>query len=188
MSINKIRAIWNNWPGAPGYTTVYSASPPTPTLTALRGLFDALKANLPPNVTVSFPNSGDIVDEITGTVTGGWSATAVTTVTSTAAGTTTYAGNAGACISWRTNNIVHGRRPIGRSYIVPLISPSFDSSGSLSTAFLGVIQGAADAAIAAAGTGFVIWSRPSAGRPGTTSIVTNATIADVSASLKSRRT
>jgi hypothetical protein len=188
MSINKIRAIWNNWPGAPGYTTVYSASPPTPTLTALRGLFDALKANLPPNVVVSFPNSGDIVDEITGAVTGGWSATAVTAVTSTASVGTTYAGNSGACISWRTNNIVHGRRPIGRSYIVPLISPAFDNTGSLSATFLTTIQSAADAAIAAAGSGFVIWSRPNGGRPGTTSIVTNATIADISASLKSRRT
>jgi|1186.fasta_scaffold137204_1 hypothetical protein len=187
MSINKVRAVWTNFPGAPGYTTVYSASPPTPTLGALRGLFDALKAYIPANTTITFPNSGDIIDETTGFTTGGWSSTTVANVLSTASASANYAGNAGACITWRTNNIVNKRRPLGRSYIVPLVSVAFDTNGSLSPAFLIAIQAAADAAITAAGTGFVIWSRPNGGRPGTTSSVTSASIADVSASLKSRR-
>ena len=75
VTINKIRAIWNNFPGAPGYTTVYSASPPTPTLGALRGFFDAIKALIPNGTTISFPNSGDLIDEATGAVTGAWSST-----------------------------------------------------------------------------------------------------------------
>lgn len=183
-----MRAIWSNFPGAPGYTTVYSLAPPSPTLAALRGLFDGVKALLPFGTTITFPNTGDIIDEATGVVTGGWSATAVTAVTGTGGASTVYAGNAGAAITWRTNNIVNGRRPLGRSYFVPLISTAFDSNGSLATSTLTTFQTAADAALVTAGSGFVVWSRPNGASPGKTSIVVAATIADVAASLKSRRT
>jgi len=187
MAINRARAIWNNFPGAPAYTTVYTEGSVTPVLTALRGFFDSLKALIPSGTTVSFPNSGDILDETTGVVTGAWSATPVTNVVSTATGGSVFAGAAGACVSWRTNNVVAGRRPIARTYLVPLISSSFDNFGTLTTAIQAQIQAAADAAIAASSPGFVIWSRPAPGRAGSTSIITNATVADVAAVLKSRR-
>jgi hypothetical protein len=71
---------------------------------------------------------------------------------------------------------------------VPLISTAIDSNGSLATSTLTTFQTAADAAIAAAGSGFIVWSRPGPLGAGVTSIVTGASIADVAASLKSRRT
>lgn len=187
MAINKLRAIWNNFPGAPGYTTVYSSGLVTPTLAALRGFFDAVKGFIPNGTTVSFPGTGDILDEATGAVTGAWSTTPPTTVVSTATAGRTYAGAAGVCVSWRTNNLVAGRRPIGRSYLVPLISDVFAPDGTPNSTNLATIQAAADAAIAAATPGFVIWSRPRPGLPGTTSTIIAATVADVGAVLKSRR-
>jgi len=188
MSINKVRALWTNFSGAPGYTTVYSLSPPTPTLGALRGLFDALKAYLPYQAQIEFPNSGDILDEATGTIQGAWSATSVTNVVSTATIGTGSVGPAGACISWRTNNIVNGRRPVGRSYLVPLVVGAFEANCSLNPTVQTAILSAATAAITAAAGGFVVWSRPAGGRPGTTSLVSTATVADVAAVLRSRRT
>lgn len=183
-----MRAVWGNWVGAPGYTTMYAADNISTVLAAYRAFFDAVKVYIPNGLTVAFPNTGDTIDEATGDINGAWSATAAATVTGTASGSLNYAAGAGVAISWRTNNIVRGRRPVGRSYIVPLVSTAFDTNGTLASTPTGVFNTAVSTFISAAGSDLVIWSRPSQAGAGTTSVIVSGTINDAGAVLKSRRT
>ena len=183
-----MRAVWGNWVGAPGYTTVYCDDQVSTCLAALRAFFDAIKVYIPNGLTVAFPNTGDTIDEASGDIDGAWSATAAATVTGTASASLNYAAGAGVAISWRTNNIVRGRRPVGRSYIVPLVSTAFDTNGTLAATPTGVFNTAVTTMLGSVGSHLVIWSRPQGASPGTTSIIVGGTINDAGAVLKSRRT
>lgn len=182
-----MRAVWGNWAGAPGYTTMYCDDQVSTCLAAFRAFFDGVKLYIPNGVTVAFPNTGDTIDEATGQIDGAWSATAAATVTGTASGSLLWSASSGLAISWRTNNIVRGRRPVGRSYLVPLVSTAFDTNGTLAPTPTGVFNTAISTYLGATGSHLVIWSRPAAGSPGTTSIIVGGTINDAGAVLRSRR-
>jgi hypothetical protein len=114
MTMNKVRVLWQNFPGAPGYSNHYVGSAVL-AQTALRTFYDAIKAFLPTGMTIQIPNTGDQIQEADGSITGAWSGPAQAQVVCTGVGN--YAGPAGACVNWRTANVINGRRPMGRTFL-----------------------------------------------------------------------
>lgn len=187
MTMIRIRAAWQNWPGAPGVSTFYQDPAVAQADAAtVRTFFNALAALLPSGLTVTVPASGDLIEENTGQLSGSWSVTpAPTVVTGTGAGV--YAGNAGGVCHWLTSTVVRGRRVRGRTFVVPLIGSAFAADGSLSSSTVTTMAGAASALLAATPNHFVVWNRPRPGIPGTKAPATSSSVPDLAISLRSRR-
>lgn len=184
MTMNRVRVLWQNWPGAPGYTNHYVGSAVT-AQTAIRTFYDALKANIPTGLSIQVPSSGDQIAEATGDITGVWSGAAQAAVVGTSVGV--YAGPTGACVNWRTAQIINGRRPMGRTFIVPLSNASFETNGTLAAAALALIQAAANQLIIDLAGELKVWHRPNAAGPGANVTVLTAQVPDMAAVLRSRR-
>jgi hypothetical protein len=194
MTIHRVNSAWQNFPGAPGVTTMYFAGAPTQAeIDGIRAFYLALVAILPTGLTIQVPSTGDSIDETDGSITGTWSvATTPAVVTGTAAGT--YAGMAGAVIHWLTAGVVNSRRVRGRSFLVPLIAAAFDASGSLSATTITTITNAGNALLTATDT-LAVWARPFDGtvsdpdpRLGSSHFVTSIRVPDLAIALRSRRT
>jgi len=182
--MNRVKVLWQNFPGAPGYSNFYVGTSVV-NQTEIRAFWNALITYIPTGTTITVPSSGDVVDESTGTITGAWSGTANTVVTCT--GTGTYAGSAGACINWRTSLLIAGRRPIGRTFVVPLVSGSMDSGGTIATATLTGMGTAANTLITNLAGELKVWSRPRPALAGANVTVTSYNIPDMAAVLRTRR-
>jgi len=183
--MNRVRCLWQGWPGSPGYTNLYVGTGVI-NQTEIRTFFNAMVALLPSGLTIQVPNTGDVVDEATGTITGAWTGAANTVVTGTSA--TVYAGSAGACVNWRTSALIAGRRPIGRTFLVPLASAAFQNDGSIATASLSTIQTAATALITNLAGELKVWSRPRPAIAGANVTVTSSNVPDLAVVLRTRRT
>lgn len=188
MTMNRVRCVWSNWPGAPGYSNFYVGTTITDH-TPIRTFFNALSTLLPAAVTITVPTSGDQISEATGLITGAYSATVTGGPASGSAGNSgVYAGMAGAQIQWQTSAIISGRRPLGKTFIVPAYSTAFDANGSLSTSAITTLQNAATALIAALSGELKVWSRPRPTLAGANVTVTSARVPDLAIALRSRRT
>ena len=186
-TISRIRAAWQNWPGAPGVSTFYAVMGPAQSeVDGVRAFFNALAALLPSGLTITVPPSGDNIDDATGQIVGAWSVTTPpAVVTGTGAGN--YAGNAGACVHWTTGSVLLGRRVKGTTFLVPLVSTAFATDGSIGAATLTTLQTAAAGLVTAwAGNGKV-WSRKTQFRQGSSYTVTGSSVPDLAISLRSRR-
>lgn len=184
----RFNCAWQNWPGSPGVSTFYAeAGADVSTVTdALRAFFNSLATLIPLSLTIQVPSNGDIISDANGAITGAWSdGTPVTVVTCSGAGA--YAGNAGAVVHWLTTGVVNGRRVRGRTFLVPLIGSAYESNGSIATAALATINGAAATLVAAIGTNMLIWHRPKGVMIGSSFDVTNHRVPDLAVSLRSRR-
>lgn len=187
-NMRRYNVAWQNWPGSPGVSVFYSdTSVDISTFTdALRAFWNSLAALLPSGLTVQVPSSGDVINDQDGTITGSWSdGTPVLVVTGTGAGA--YAGNAGAVVHWLTSGVVNGRRVRGRTFIVPIVGSAYETNGSLSTATLTSLNGAASTLVGAVGSGMRIWHRPKAPAVGSQHDVTGHRVPDLAVSLRSRR-
>lgn len=193
MTIQRVRVLMQNWPGAPGYINLYETSAVVDH-TPIRTFFNSLITLFPTGLTITIPGSGDIINEGTGAIVGAWTVAAPAVVTGS--GVSAYAGGAGAVVDWLTSGVVAGRRPMGRTFLVPLVSAAMDTQGSLTSTTISTILTAAQAMIAAMGPTFLVWSRPFPGGPGndppsrlgTVNPVTSARVPDLAAVLRSRRT
>lgn len=193
MTIQRVRVLMQNWPGAPGYINLYETSDVVDHA-PYRTFFDSIKTMLPTGMTVQVPGTGDLVNEGSGDIVGSYSFTQPPVVTAT--GTGSYAGGAGAVVDWLTSGVVAGRRPMGRTFLVPLVGSFMDSNGSLSTTAITNLESAAAALVAAMTPKFLVWSRPFAGGPGgtpaarlgTVHAVIAGRVPDLAATLRSRRT
>lgn len=197
--IVKVQAIWEGFQGAPGYTNWYGLSDGDAAAAAnalaprMRTFFDAIKANLPSNATVKVQRLYQVIDSLTGRLTGEANLSADPLVVAGTSGTA-YAAPVGAVVNWETgmfNDL--GHRVRGRSYLVPLAG-CFQNNGSINDPNLLVMQNAATAAIGGTG-GLVVFSRPRDAVPekdipahaGVVNTVTGAIIKDKSCVLRSRR-
>jgi len=186
MTMNRVRCLWTNFPGAPGYSNFYVGTTITDH-TPIRTFFNALSTYLPGGLTITVPTSGDQISEATGAITGAYAAT-VTGGTVVAPGNVgVYAGMAGAQIQWQTSAIVAGRRPLGKTFIVPGYTTMFDTNGSLSAAFITAAQAAATTLIAALSGEMKVWSRPRPALAGANVTVTSARVPDLAIALRTRR-
>lgn len=186
--MNRVRCVWTNWPGAPGYSNFYIGTTITDH-TPIRTFFNSINGTLPAGVTITVPTSGDQISEATGVITGSYSATVTGgPVNGNATNTAGYPGSAGGQVQWQTSAIIEGRRPLGKTFIVPMYKDAFDANGSLSTTTLTAMQNAATALIAALSGEMKVWSRPRPTIAGANVTVTSARVPDLSISLRSRRT
>lgn len=139
---------------------------PAPPIAALRTAYLGLASLLPTGVQISFPTSGDTINDTTGELVGTWSAGAQPAVMGTAPATA--AAGAGACITWTTQKIVPStkvggkpKRLRGRTFIVPVTTLAYDTSGHYGTTTLDQLNTFAQAMQTMGG--FAIWHRPPKG-------------------------
>jgi len=171
--------------GLPGVATFHFGTAVTD-MSALRTFWDALKANFPNSWVLSIPNSGDVLNEDTGQITGAWSGTTQTNVVGTG-GVGAYLSTAGPMIRWSTPQVVNGRRPIGKTFLVPAMSSQFSSSGTILGSFVTSASAAAAALIVAYAGELKIYHRPVAGHGGVGCTVTAGVCANKQVVLRSRR-
>lgn len=165
-----------------------NAAPPVAGI--LAALNTPLAQALPVGVVVTVPNSGDRIDDRTGSLTGVWSSSGGGNVTG--AGGTNAAAGVGACIGWTTGGIVVGagglgRKLRGRTYIVPLHVGCYDAAGTLLDGIRTSLDTMAGE-IMAAGP-LAIWHRPTTkgGTDGNSYAVLTHKVRDKVAFLSSRR-
>lgn len=198
-SMYRVRSIWSGFSGAPGYTNMYFGTTDpllagaTQACTDVRAFWQACVSVFPDDVQINVEPNVQIVEDSTGLVEDELSTTATAAVNGTSGAA--YAAPCGASIEWRTSQFVNGRRVKGRSYLVPLVSTSYETDGTLIAAALTALQAAA-AGLIAAPSQFVVWHRPveaSAGPPpveasaGSLHLVATAGVSDRVAVLRSRR-
>lgn len=163
VQINQIQVNWVGT-GVIGVaaSTFYSTSTSTTTsLTSLINAFNAVKALIPASVTVNVPATGKSYDDATGQLLGTWVAGSLTPIVGTGAGA--FGSASGAWVNWYTNAIVRRHALVGRTFLVPLVGSTFNSSGVIAPANLNQIQAFANA-VATAGS-LRVWSRPTATHP-----------------------
>lgn len=160
-----------------------------PPVGALLSAFSSGRSVFPSNVSITFPGSGDTIDDTTGDLTGVWSSPDGGTITGTGAGTA--AAGVGACITWTTGGIVPGkkgpRKLRGRTFLVPLFGNCFDSDGTIEPTTLANLRSLADG-IMASGP-LAVWHRPTSATAtdGTSYGVLSNNVRDKVAFLSSRR-
>lgn len=194
--INRVRVTLTGFQGGPGMSTFYCLDPAT-FLPLLRVFYDTIKDDFPSVVTINFPSSGDILDSVSGQLTGTWVATAPALVQGVYTGA--YSAPTGAVVNWATGSIINGHRVVGRTFLVPMGGTVFENDGTINPAARNGMAAAAAALIASASSNFVIWSRPRAAVPsppvkapvtaraGGHVPVTGYLVPDLAAVLRSRR-
>jgi len=187
MTILRIRSTWQNWPGAPGITDFYSRDLTAATYVPIvRAFFDSIKALLPTGLSIQTSGSCDEINEVNGQLTGSQSTTTPAVVTGSSS--VVYAGASGACVTWNTAGVIAGKRVRGRTFLVPLITTCYDTNGSLSATTLTTLGTSAAGLITSGGGEFVVFARPRAFTGGQAHPITGATVPDLAAVLRSRRT
>lgn len=198
-SVYRVTAIWNNFPGAPGYSR-FSFSDLTDNASRnsagakVQALFEGIKAYLPQNTTISVQGQVDEFDVSSGALIGSASMTALPATTTSSATAASFAGPAGGCITWNTSLIVNRRRLRGRTFVVPVAGPALDTNGSLSSAFIAAVNTAATTFIATTAPRPNVWGRqwnnanPPVQVGGTLAAIDAYVLRDQAAVLRSRRT
>lgn len=184
VDLHRVRVAWTGGPGGDGVSTFYCQDAAT-FLGPLATFFNAFFSLVPNDITYEMPTTGDIIDSVTGDLTGSWA--------SGAGGgrsgdiTTGYASPVGAMATWRTGAVVNGHRLAGRTFLVPLGSSVFDDTGDLTNTALGDLRGYAAALVTAGDANFVVWSRPHGAVSGGWATVESSTVPDKAIVLRSRR-
>lgn len=166
-NIQRLRVNWTGFPGGPGISTFYG-SDAVALAGALLTLFDAIKAFLPNDVTISPETTGDTLDDATGVLTSGWTGGPTWTVTGT--GNTAYAAPAGVMIKWLTNAVFQGHRVRGRTFLVPTATGVFAIDGTMAPASVAAGNAALATFVSSASAYMMIWSRPRAASPAWTDV------------------
>jgi len=183
-TLAKVVALWQSWPGAPGYSVFY-ANNLNPALAPYQSFFETIKALIPSGTTISIQGTGVLIDDASGAITGTYSQTPPTSTLCTGVGN--YPGAAGAVCHWLTNGIVNGRRLRGRTFIVPLLSSAFDSNGSIGGTQLTTLTNAAATLAGASTANFRVWHRPVGGLGGSSADVVSSSVPDLCVTTRSRR-
>lgn len=182
----RLRVVWSgSTVVGPGLSTFYSVDTSPGFPASVRALFEAWKSIFPIGTTITVPNNGDVIDPTTGTLTGVWTdGSAPAPVTGT--GTGVYARGVGAQVRWHTAGIVGGRRVVGSTFLVPMVTLGFDTDGTLGAGAVTTISGGASAYLTA-NPAATIWSRPTASRVGSQHLISSATVPDRPSWIVSRR-
>lgn len=192
MAVSRVTAVWQGFPGAPGYTNIFfdafgADDFVDAEVARVRSFFNSLLIRFPSSVTISVSPEVSIFDEVSGELLG-YSTADETPDDVEGQGSSSYSGPSGAVINWSTDTVNRGRRVRGRTFLVPLADAVYDSSGTLSTAALNDLRDAAEILMGDGdGPQFVVWSRPRDGAGGALAPVTSYRVPDMAAVLRSRR-
>lgn len=185
---SQYRAIWSAPGGGTGYSVFHADVAGDSTdaqefANAIREFFLDVQGLMPDDVSISFDSEVLNLSE-TGELVGVLPVTAPAAVVGS--GTSGFSRATGARIDWSTGVIVSGRRLTGRTYIVPLESFCFDSSGLLTSIVQTNLLDAANGlltALTTAGIVLKVWSRTH----GQSAVVISASAPPKGAILRSRR-
>lgn len=192
----RVTARWTGFSGAPGYSNFFFSSgfldggllgdEAELLANRVRGAFNALQPRIPETVTISIEPEVPVIDSDSGTI---QSFNTITPPDDVSGGNaTSFAGPAGAVITWRTNDLRNGRRIRGRTFLVPLAFSSYEGDGTLTSDTIGYLRDFADELVGGSLEGDLgVWSRPVGGGGGVFATVTSYTIPDMAAVLRSRR-
>jgi len=131
-------------------------------LTAVNDRLDSL-------TTWTVGTSGDIVDDVTGTLTGAWSEATARTGTGSVSGQPVQ-NTSQILLQWHTGIIVNGRRLRGRTYI-PGASSGASDAGQVAAATVADFVAAQATFISDCATQFAVWHRPINGAGGSSQSV-----------------
>jgi hypothetical protein len=183
-NLQKVVVTWTGLTGMPGYNVFYRGEADVVT-SRIRTFYDAIKAYLPGSARIDVASTGDLVDSVTGAITGSWS-TAINAQVA-GGGTGGYNAASGALVKWLTAGVGPHRRIIGKTYIVPIIGSSYASDGGVAAATTSAIAAAAAALVTAEAGNLMVWHRPVAGAGGQAYAVNGSTSPAKVAVLRSRR-
>lgn len=194
-NIHRVRIGWTGGVGGPGVSTFY-CNDAGAALPELKGLMVAIAATVPTGITFTYPTTGDIIDVLSGQLTGAWAAAGLAADVS--AGTGAYAAPVGLMIRWETGTVVNGNRLRGRTFCVPAVASAFENDGTPSASAVGALQSQVNSKVGTLAGNLVVYSRPKpprvtkAGvsipaRAGGFSAVTSGVVVNKSIVLRSRR-
>lgn len=189
-SILRMRCVWGGTGvTGGGLSTFYFDQAGSGFPADVRTFFEAIKANIPANVTVTVPNEGDIITDTDGVLAGSWSEPSGGGIT-TGTFTGDYPQGVGIRIVWTTGGIYRGRRVKGSTFIVPIGGALFGTNGQLDPATQAIFASAATAFVGS-GSMPLIYSRASDKAPATqgeSNLITSAVVPSTVSWLRSRRT
>lgn len=186
-NINRMRVAWGGTGiVGPGLTTFYFTGTMPGKPAAVLNFFTAVSGFLPPGITWTIPGTGDTLEDSTGALTGGWTASGGGLVNS--AGSGSWAAGAGALVDLFTANVHKGRRVRGRFFLVPFTGGNYDTSGTIANATVTSVNTALNTLLAAVTPDWRVYSRPDAIGAFAVSSVTSAVCPDRVTTLRSRRT
>jgi hypothetical protein len=182
--LRRVKVEWTTGAGGAGLSVFYSASADDATA-SLGTFFNAIKGGFVGAVTWTIPSTGDKIESTTGNLTGAWTGGTGASIAGSTSGA--YAAGTGFLARWTTGVIRGHRKFQGRTFLVPISSGLYDSSGTIDNTNLATFQ-AAVTALAAANK-LVLWGRPTTpgGSDGISSTILAGTAVDKVVSLRTRR-
>lgn len=192
--IARVRCTWSGTGIiGPGVSTFHIQGDQGALLAAgLNNFWQSLMGNLPATTNVTIPAGGEVIDDVTGDLTGVWSGGPGTNKVGTDPGA--FAQGCGGRIVWETGGVTGGRRVRGSTFVVPVGAGAYAPDGTLNEVVRGIWDTASDLLLTGNPT-MVIWSKPfehptdpSQNRVGKSSVIEATTIPDKVSTLRSRRT
>ena len=160
--VHRVHVNWSGFPGGPGLSTFYVTDGPT-AVGPISSFFTSIRNYLPVDVHIDVPASGDVLDPITGLISGVWGGgTPTPSVGNDNAG---YNAAGGAMVKWSTAGIVRGHRVRGRTFLVPLGGDLYQADGTLDNGVLAGILQFAGSLVTALSPNMFVWSRPKKATP-----------------------
>lgn len=181
------RAIWDVPGGGTGYSVLHFTTAGNSTAAQLiadhaRIFFNDLSSLLPDDVDITFdPEVLDLSEA--GVLISVWPVTPPSAVAGSS--TAVYSRAAGGRVDWATDQIVSGRRLSGRTYVVPLKSDAFTTTGELASGTVTTLSAAAATFIGntSGNRPLRVFSRTH----GVSAVVTDASVPLAGAILRGRR-
>ncbi len=185
VTMRRLRVSWDGLGGLPGLSTFYYGVA-SPNVSDCKTFFNTIKDYFPNGLTWNIPSSGDELDSATGALTGVWLGTGGGSVVASG-GAVPYAAGTGCRVKWSTGVIHNGRRVLGSTFLVPITTSNYDTSGTIGSTALTAFQTAATA-FAASGVAKGIWSKGRSEGDGIYAAIATGEVPDRVTSLRSRRT
>lgn len=183
--IQRIRVELTGITALPGVATFYSEVAVPSAKADITTFFTSIAGLMPNGLQITVPNSGDVIDDTDGSLTGVWTEGTASTIG--ASGSGVYAAGVGARVVWGTNGIRNRRRVRGSTFICPMVASEFDSTGTIGSSALTTLR---NAATVLASSGLLrVWSRPTSvvAADGASHTVLNGSVPDRVTALRSRR-
>lgn len=194
----KVTINWTGFPGGPGYSNLYfkdisgngalTQELVNDAVHKVESWIAAWRPRLPTSVTTGISPTVEAVEDSTGELQGFWTAPTLAPVGG--GGVASFSAPSGACVTWYTSTVRHGRRMRGRTFVVPLDTTSYESDGTLIASISTVVNAANAALLLPDGVAnFGIWARPTVkgASDGQWALATAARMNDKPAMLTSRR-
>ena len=156
-NLNRVRAVFGGFPGAPGVSTFYCLDPES-FLPNLRLFLQNFAGILPAGVTIDIEPLGDQIVDTTGVLVGTWTAAVPAAIIGSGSGS--YAAPAGICVNWITSQIYDGHRLRGRTFMVPLVAAAYEGDGTIGATLLANLRTNAQDFVSSVTANMVVWHRP----------------------------